>query len=215
VVFWFNSDPVSCAAVGLSAPSFIWSDVYTSTAPRRAKAVYRARVNLTTTRAVPIASSVSNLGILTDVIGRGRYALSAPARARGVARPKALGLFRRGDFVASAPAVDFLGAGANETPIATSTMLLRGTGGALACVRAQSTTAGISYSFLGGTGAARRIVAQAFAAAARVAPPAKPPKAIKPQRRPVQGNAVMAASTGAARALPAACGALIRHLPRG
>jgi len=46
-----------------------------------------------------------------------------------------------------------------------------------------------------------------------VTPPAKPSKAIKPQRRPVRGNAQMAASTGAARVLPAACKALIRHLP--
>ena len=213
LAFWFGYQPSSCATSGLPTPSFTWSDIYTSTAPRRATAVYRARVNLTTTKAVPIASSASDLGILTDVIGRGRYVLSAPAKARGVARPKALGLFRRGDFVASAPDVDFLGAGANETPIATSTMLLRGTGGVLACVRAQSTTAGISYSFLGGTGAARRITAEAFAAAAKVTPPAKPSKAIKPQRRPVRGNAQMAASTGAARVLPAACKALIRHLP--
>jgi hypothetical protein len=213
LAFWFGYQPASCAAGGLPTPSFTWSDIYTSTAPRRASAVYRARINLTTTKAVPIASSVSSLGVLTDVIGRGRYALSAPAKARGVARPTALGLFRRGDFVASAPAVDFLGAGANETPIATSTMLLRGTGGALACVRAQSTASGLSYSFLGGTGAARRIVAEAFAAAAKVTPPAKPSKTVKPQRRPVRGNAQMVASMGTARALPAACKALIRHLP--
>ncbi len=208
-----NAGSASCATANASAVRYTWSDVYTSTAPRRATAVYRARVNLTTTKAVPIASSVSDLGLLTDVIGRGRYALSAPAKARGVARPKALGLFRRGDFVAAAPAVDFLGAGANETPIATSTLLLRGTGGVLACVRAQSTTAGISYSFLGGTGAAGRIVAEAFATAAKVTPPAKPSKTVKPQRRPVRGNAQMAASTGAPRALPAACKALVRHLP--
>jgi len=213
VSLWFGADPASCAAAGLAAPAFTWSDIYTAAAPKRATAVYRARVNLTTTKAVPIASSVSDLGILTDVIGRGRYALSAPAKARGVARPTALGLFRRGDFVASAPAVDFLGAGANETPIATSTMLLRGTGGVLACVRAQSTASGLSYSFLGGTGAARRIVADAIATPAKVTPPAKPPKTVKPQRRPVRGNAQMAASTGSARALPAACRALIRHLP--
>ena len=213
LAFWFNSDPVSCAAAGLPTPSFTWSDIYTSTAPRRASALYRARVNLTTSKAVPIASSVSDLGILTDVIGRGRYALSAPAKARGVARPKALGLFKRGDFVASAPAVDFLGAGANETPITTSTMLLRGTGGVLACVRAESTASGLSYSFLGGTGAARRIVADAIATPAKVTPPAKPSKTVKPQRRPVRGNAQMVASTGSPRALPAACKALIRHLP--
>jgi len=46
-----------------------------------------------------------------------------------------------------------------------------------------------------------------------VTPPAKPPKTVKPQRRPVRGNAQMVASTGTARALPAACKALIRHLP--
>ena len=100
-----------------------------------------------------------------------------------------------------------------KAAITTSTMLLRGTGGVLACVRAESTASGLSYSFLGGTGAARRIVADAIATPAKVTPPAKPSKTVKPQRRPVRGNAQMAASTGAPRALPAACKALVRHLP--
>ena len=211
--FWFGYLPASCSASGLSTPRFTWSDVYTSTAPRRAPKTYAARVRLTTTKAVPIASSVSNLGILTDVVGRGRYALSAPAKAKGVTRPKALALFRRGDYAASAPAVDFIGAGATETPVGTSTMLLRGRGGVLACVRAVSTTGGTAYSFLGGTGAARRLQVEAVAGPAKARLPAKPAKKIKPQRRPVRGNATMAAATGSPRGLPAACKALIRHLP--
>lgn len=208
-----NGGGTSCADSVAETVSYTWSDIYTSTAPRRATAPYRARVVLTTTKAVPIASSVSALGVLEDVVGRGRYVLRAPAKARGVKRPAALGLFRRGDYVASAPAVDFLRAGAVETPLANATLLLRGRGGVLACVRATSTMAGVSYSFLGGTGAARRISAEAFAAAVRARLPAKPGKTVKPQRRPVRGNATMVAATGKARALPAACRALVRHLP--
>lgn len=202
-----------CANVGNADVRYVWSDVYTPTAARRATRPYTARARLTVRGMTPLAATPTKAGPFENVIARGRYVLATPAKGGGVKRPAALRLFRRGDVVSSSPSLDFLGAGPNETMVGRTTMLLRGTGGALACVQADATAGSTTYTFLGGTGAARRLTAKAVAGAAAVKLPAKAPKRVTGQKRPARGNATVVASTGAPRGLPAACRALVKRLP--
>lgn len=211
--FWSGPPPTSCAATDLPAPAFIWSDVYTSVAARKATKQYTARARLVVRGMTPIASDVNVRGEYTNVIARGRYTLRTPAKGGGVKRPAALGLFRGGDVVVSSPSLTTFGGGASERAMGNGTMLLRGTGGVLACVESTATPDRSTYTFVGGTGAARRLTARAIAEAVPLRFPATQPKRAKPQRKPARGGTTIAASTGSSRGLPSACRALIRHLP--
>ena len=152
--------------------------------------------------------------------GRGTYSLRTPAKGNGSTRPAALTLFKKGDYVVRAASLGFFGATRAQTVIGQSTMLLRGTGGALLCLAVTGTPSGSTYVIRGGTGAAAKLTGDASSSRLQVrAKSPKPPKSGKQsfkgkrQQKPIRSNAMIAAATAKATPLPADCVALKRYLP--
>jgi hypothetical protein len=146
--------------------------------------------------------------------------LKTPAKGNGSTRPSALTLFRKGDYVVRAASLGFFGATRTQTVIGQSTMLLRGTGGALLCLAVTGTPSGSTYVFRGGTGAAAKLTGDASSSRFQVrAKSPKPPKSGKQsfkgkkQKQAIRSNATIAAGTAKATPLPADCSALRRYLP--
>jgi hypothetical protein len=164
--------------------------------------------------------STDGAGTFNGTTGRGTYTLNTPAKGNGSARPTALALFTKGDYVVRAASLGFSGASRTQTVIGQSTMLLRGTGGALVCLAVTGTPRGSTYVFRGGTGAAAKLTGDATSTRLQVrAKSPKPPKSGKQsfkgkrQQKPIRSNALIAAATSKATPLPADCSALRRYLP--
>lgn len=200
------------------------STVYetSAAAARKGAKQYRARATLRTTGAVPVAvGSVNAKGNAQGVIVRGTYSFRPPARGNGVKRPAALAAFRGGPYVLRVGEASMgLVRQAGAFPIVgTSTMLLRGSGGGLACLAVVGRDTSSAYTLLGGTGPAARVSMTVTAPAVpypngRAKPPADiNPKKVK-QSGATRGSGTVVASTAKrARPLPAACRPLVRHLP--
>ena len=200
------------------------ADVYTSTAARSSRTNakgYRAKARFTLGNATMVAlGSTDGAGTFNGVTGRGTYTLRTPAKGNGSARPSALTLFPKGDYVVRAASLGFFGTTRTQTVIGQSTMLLRGTGGALLCLGVTATPQGSTYTFRGGTGAAAKLTGDASSTRLQVrAKSSKPPKSGKQsfkgkrQQKPIRSNATIAAATTTATPLPADCSALRRYLP--
>ena len=199
------------------------NEAYTSAAPRSSRATttgYRAKARFSLGGATMVAiGTPTDTGGLSGITGRGTYTLRTPAKGNGATRPAGLQAFTKGDYVIRASALDFLATSkTQQTLIGSSTMLLRGKDGALACLAVTGTPTTSTYVFTGGTGAAARLTGDATATNLRMR--VKPTKAKsvsykgKKQKKAIRSNATIAAGTAAtATPLPAACAALRRYLP--
>lgn len=198
------------------------ADAYVSAAARSARTTtgYRAKARFTLSGATMIGIGTAEpSGAMSGTAGRGTYTLRTPAKGNGATRPAGLQSFTRGDYVIRAASLDFVAtARTRQTLIGQSTMLLRGTDGALACLAVTGTPSSSTYVFIGGTGPAARLTGDATST--NLSMRVKPTKAKsvsykgKRQRKPIRSNATIAAGTAAkATPLPAACAALKRHLP--
>lgn len=217
--FW--SQQIAAGSYGVNQ---VVADAYTSAAARSARATakgYRAKARFTLGGATMVAlGSVDAYGTFSGTTGRGTYTLSTPAKGNGSARPQALMLFPKGDYVVRAASLGFFGATRTQTVIGRSTMLLRGTGGALLCLAVTATPTGSTYVFRGGTGAAAKLTGDASSTRFQVrAKSPKPPKSGKvsfkgkKQKGAIRSNATIAAATAKATPLPTDCSALRRYLP--
>ena len=199
------------------------NDAYVSAAARSSRATgagYRAKARFTLGDATMVAIGAAQPGgAMSGTTGRGTYTLRTPAKGNGVARPAGLQAFTKGDYVIRAASLDFVAtATTRQTLIGSSTMLLRGTDGALACLAVTGTPSSSTYVFIGGTGPAARLTGDATST--NLSMRVKPTKAKsvsykgKRQRKAIRSNATIAAGTAAkATPLPAACAALKHHLP--
>ena len=199
------------------------NDAYTSAAARSSRATttgYRAKARFSLGGATVVAiGTATDTGGLSGITGRGTYTLRTPAKGNGASRPAGLQSFTKGDYVIRASTLDFLATSkTQQTLIGSSTMLLRGTDGALACLAVTGTPTTSTYVFTGGTGAAARLTGDATATNLQMR--VKPTKAKsvsykgKKQRKPIRSNATIAAGTATKDTpLPAACAALKRFLP--
>lgn len=211
-------------AAGSYGVNQVVADAYTSAAARSSRATvagYRAKVRFSLGGAAMVAlGSSDGAGSFNGTTGRGTYTLATPAKGNGSPRPSALALFPKGDYVVRAASFGFFGTTRTQTIVSQSTMLLRGTGGALLCLGVTATPQGSTYSFRGGTGAAAKLTGDASSSRLQVrAKSPKPPKSGtqsfkgKTQRKPIRGNATIAAAVARAMPLPADCSALRRYLP--
>jgi hypothetical protein len=217
----FYSQQIAAGSYGVDQ---VVATLYTSSAARSSRATtkgYRAKARFTLGKATMVALGTSDgAGTFNGTTGRGTYTLRTPAKGNGSTRPNALTLFPKGDYVVRAASLGFFGATRTQTVIGESTMLLRGTGGALICLGVTGTPRGSTYVFRGGTGAASKLTGSASSTRLQVrAKSAKPPKSGtqsfkgKRQQKPIRSNATIAAATATATPLPADCSALRRHLP--
>ena len=212
-------------AAGSYGVDQVVADAYTAAAARSSRAAvagYRAKARFSLGQATMVAlGSADATGSFSGTTGRGTYTLTLPARGNGSARPAALTRFRRGDYVVRAGTLGFFGSTRTQTVIGQSTMLLRGTGGALLCLAVTATPKGSTYVLAGGTGPAARLTGDASSTrllvrATSPKPPASGTQSFKgkKQKKPIRSNATVAAGTAAtATPLPAACAALKRYLP--
>ena len=217
----YYSQQIAAGSYGVDQ---VVATIYTSSAARSSRAStkgYRAKARFTLGGATMVAlGSVDAYGTFSGTTGRGTYTLKTPAKGNGSARPAALTLFPKGDYVVRAASLGFFGAARTQTVIGQSTMLLRGTGGALLCLAVTGTPSGSTYVFRGGTGAAAKLAGDASSSGFQVrAKSPKPPKSGKQsfkgkkQKQAIRSNATIAAATAKATPLPADCSALRRYLP--
>ena len=217
----YYSQQIAAGSYGVDQ---VVATIYTSSAARSSRASakgYRAKARFTLGGATMVAlGSVDASGAYTGTTGRGTYSLRTPAKGNGSARPAALTLFPKGEYVVRAASLGFFGATRTQTVIGQSTMLLRGTGGALLCLAVTGTPSGSTYVFRGGTGAAAKLTGDASSSRFQVrAKSPKPPKSGKQsfkgkkQKQAIRSNATIAAGTAKATPLPADCSALRRYLP--
>ena len=217
----YYSQQIAAGSYGVDQ---VVATIYTSSAARSSRAStkgYRAKARFTLGGATMVAlGSVDASGAFTGTTGRGTYSLRTPAKGNGSTRPAALTLFKKGDYVVRAASLGFFGATRAQTVIGQSTMLLRGTGGALLCLAVTGTPSGSTYVFRGGTGAAAKLAGDASSSRFQVrAKSSKPPKSGKQsfkgkkQKQVIRSNATIAAATAKATPLPADCSTLRRYLP--
>ncbi len=157
------------------------------------------------------------------VINRGRYSLRAPARGGGVARPAAIATFASGDFASRSNATLGFTKGGRMTIVGTTTMVIRGTGGALACITVAQTDSSTIWTVMGGTGAARtlRMVMNGGATLNSLITTAVPVTAevtgtgtsATRALSPVTAKYRITASRGAGRGISSPCRALVTRLP--
>ena len=199
------------------------NDAYTSAAARSSRTTttgYRAKARLSLGGATMVAIGVmQHDGSFAGTAGRGTYTLSTPAKGNGTARPAALAAFTKGDYVIRAASLDFLARSkTRQTLIGSSTMLLRGKNGALACLAVTGTPGSSTYVFTGGTGPAATLAGDATSTSLNMRVKQTKAKTVsfkgQRQRKAIRSNATISASTTKQRTpLPAACGTLRRYLP--
>lgn len=190
----------------------------TGQAPAARTRAYRATARLSVRggRVLSVGSFTAATFTWRGIVSAGRFAFPAPVVARGTRRPAAMDAFAAGTFamradttIGSAPR-----AKAPAVAVGTSTILLRGARGALACFRITRTARATTWTLTGGTGAVRRLDVTLTGAPTTI-------KALQAmERRGVirpsgARYAVQASARTAARGLPADCRALRGRLPAG
>jgi hypothetical protein len=160
---------------------------------------------------------------VTGVVNRGRYTLRTPARGGGVARPAGIAAFASGDFASSSNASFGVSDAGLTSLIGTTTMVIRGTGKALACIKVAQTDSSTIWTVMGGTGAARtlRMVLNGGATLNSLVTAAVPVNAAVSGKgtsatkalSPVSASYKINASSGAGRGISSACRALVKRLP--
>lgn len=149
---------------------------------------------------------------------RGRYTLATPRKGR----PAGLAAFTAGDYVQKIDVIRLTpnATGSETTVTGTGTMLLRGKKNALLCTTIDSTAVATTYTFAGGKGAGATVTGGMtsapldFKGTWERASGLKVVKGVQVQTKPITEKGTVAAATGAKRALPAACKALVKHLPK-
>ncbi len=184
---------------------------------------YTATARVRLTGGTLIAPGTQAGTSVRGVLNRGRYTLRTPARAHGRARPAGLAAFASGDFASRSDAtLGFTGDG-RTTLEGTTTMVIRGTGRALACLTVAQTDSSTTWTAMGGTGVARtlrmtmtggptlnRLVTTAVPVDAKVTGTGR--SAVR-ALSPVSTRYTVNAATGAGRGMSTACRALVKRLP--
>lgn len=199
-----------------------------SAAERGAQATARVKRYVGTARVRLAGGAVLNPGTqtataVTGVINRGRYTLRTPARGGGMPRPAAVAAFASGDFASTSNASFGVSDGGKTSIVGTTTMVIRGTGTTLACVKVAQTGSSTIWTVMGGTGAARtlRMVMNGGATLNSLITAAVPVnaevsgtgKAATKALSPVSTSYKINASRGAGRGMSPACRALVKRLP--
>lgn len=195
---------------------------------RGPRGAYSARSTSRFTPRTALAAGTYRNGTVQGNVVRGTYSLSAPARARGVKRPPALGALLRGNYVMRARSWSVLPTGSGTTVryVGQSTVLLQGRDGVRACLSVSADESGVATTLTGGTGAAAKLsltsreqqVPFELLPASALAKLGKGGKRgpVLLSTRPARGAGEMQASTRSrARGLPGACRGLVRYLGRG
>jgi hypothetical protein len=157
------------------------------------------------------------------IVNRGRYSLRAPARGAGAARPSGLAAFTSGDFASTSDASLTVAANGKAVIAGTTTMVIRGTRKALACIKVAQTDSSTIWTVMGGTGAGRtlRMVMNGGATLNSLMTTAVPVnakitgkgKSATQALSPVSTTYGINASKGAGRGMSAACKTLVKRLP--
>ena len=157
------------------------------------------------------------------IVNRGRYSLRAPARGAGAARPSGLAAFTSGDFASTSDASLTVAANGKAVIAGTTTMVIRGTRKALACIKVAQTDSSTIWTVMGGTGAGRtlRMVMNGGATLNSLMTTAVPVnakitgkgKSATQALSPVSTTYGINASKGAGRGMGAACKTLVKRLP--
>ena len=160
---------------------------------------------------------------VTGVVNRGRYTLRTPARGGGMPRPAAIAAFASGDFASSSNASFGVSDAGLTSLVGTTTMVIRGTDKALACIKVAQTGSSTIWTVMGGTGAARtlRMVMNGGATLNSLITSAVPVNAEVSGKgtaatkalSPVSTSYKINASSGAGRGMSSACRALVKRLP--
>lgn len=192
-------------------------------AAEHAKA-YRATARVRLTSGGFLSGGIQKGLSMTGILNNGAFRLTTPAKGAGVARPVELAAISAGTFAARSSAMPVGSPPSAAATVGTTTALLKGTGGALACVRIERTATATTWRFLGGTGKAARLSGTMSGPAtpnalanAMSGPSAARAKATtrSPSRlRPGSAGYRITAKRGGAKRLPAACRTLRWALPR-
>lgn len=234
VAFTNTSSSSICTGLAVGAPNImVFRLPYTSSAARRggSAATLRAddytaptRITLTGGRTIRESAKAPRTMRLDGAVFGGNYRWSAPRSGNGVARPRGLAAFARGAYVARAGRMTLVGGAASQVGIGDGTMLLQGSDRSdLLCVAVTSVGPEQRTLILGGAGAGARLQGSLSGAGfsmpfdalglVDVTGSGKKLQPVFGQVRPFANTATLTAVTGASRALPKACRALVRHLP--
>ena len=220
----FVDTTVSCADAPAQANAYIFRNVYvsqpsvTSAESRQGATTYSGAATMRLSKTITIKPAQQVGYEVKNEILRGRYAFATPKTGR----PAGLSAFTAGDYVQKIDAIRLTpnATGTETTVTGTGTMLLRGKKGALLCTTIDSSAVATTYVFAGGKGAGASVTGGMssppldFKGTWERASGLKVIKGVQTQTKPIVEQGTIAAGTGATRALPAACKALVRYLPK-
>jgi len=220
----FVDTTVSCADAPAQANAYIYRNVYvsqlsvTSAESRQGATTYSGAATMRLSKTITIKPAQQVGYEVKNEILRGRYAFATPKTGR----PAGLSAFTAGDYVQKIDAIRLTpnATGTETTVTGTGTMLLRGKKGALLCTTIDSSAVATTYVFAGGKGAGASVTGGMssppldFKGTWERASGLKVIKGVQTQTKPIVEQGTIAAGTGATRALPAACKALVRYLPK-
>jgi hypothetical protein len=220
----FVDSGVDCAAAASQSNSYVFRDVYVSqaavgaSASRQAAAAYTGAATVRLSKTITIKPAQMAGYELKNELLRGRYTFRTPAKGR----PKGLAAFTGGDYVQKIDTIRLTpnATGSETTVTGVGTMLLRGKKGALLCTAIESSAVATTYRFSGGTGAGATLTGEMtsppldFKGSWERASGLKVVKGVQVQTKPLTEQGTVTAATGGKTALPTACKALVKHLPK-
>ena len=210
--FWAAGENATCAKRTLAAAGVLQvaSAIYEvddDGGARQLRAPYVARSTLRLASGTVVREGkVNATGVRSGSITRGRFTWRAPRTGGGARRPAVLGRLARGTYASRVGQLLYGPAGgAKVSLIGVTTVLLRGSGGTLACLRIDGLPSSTAVTLIGGSG-----MAELTGPAMTYRLP--PAGTTRPAVRPTAIRGTLTAAARKARRLPRACRNLKRYL---